>query len=363
MPLFTIHPENQIDLGLTDEIAHGNLEIKHSEQSKQAIQSNHDFMLRKIKESKKPIYGINTGFGSLCNVQIDENSLEELQENLVKSHACGLGEIASVEITRLMLFYKIFALAKGYSGVNVALVEKLIYLYNNDLIPVVYTQGSLGASGDLAPLAHLSLPLLGLGQVWQRDKVVEVSELFPKLGIAPLTLKAKEGLALLNGTQFMSAHLAYAVFNGFKISYLADLVASCSLVGYEGRVDAFDAWIQRVRPHKGQGQVAERMREFCNSSAYDASDSKYVQDPYSFRCIPQVHGATLDTLHFVAHTLEVEINSVTDNPTLFEESDQIISGGNFHGQPLALAADYLAIALAELGSISERRSYLLISGQ
>jgi histidine ammonia-lyase len=241
-------------------------------------------------------------------------------------------------------------------------VDRLIAFYNNGILPVIYTQGSLGASGDLAPLAHLSLPLLGEGEVYFEGKKVHSSVVLKQFNWEPIVLQSKEGLALLNGTQFMSAYGAHILIKANKFSYLADLIATISLEGFDGRIEPFHELIHFIRPHKGQIVTANRVKDFLEGSEIIEQFKTHVQDPYSFRCIPQVHGASKDAIDYVKKVFKTEINSVTDNPNIFIESDQIISGGNFHGQPLALALDFMAIALAELGSISERRTYQLISG-
>ncbi len=316
----------------------------------------------KLKSNERPIYGINTGFGSLCNVKISNENLSKLQENLVKSHACGTGEEVPQEIVKIMLLLKIQSLSYGHSGVQLETVERLIDFYNNDIVPVIYNQGSLGASGDLAPLAHLSLPLIGEGEVYQDGFRQPASKVLDKMDWKPIVLQSKEGLALLNGTQFMSAYGVYILIKSCKLSYLADVIGAISLEGFDGRLEPFTDLIHLVRPHKGQVQTAERFRELLEGSEIIGQEKKHVQDPYSFRCIPQVHGASKDTIDYVKRVFRTEINSVTDNPNIFVDEDIIVSGGNFHGQPLALALDFLGIALAEFGSISERRTYQLISG-
>jgi histidine ammonia-lyase len=333
-----------------------------SEEAKVNIQKCRDYLDQKMESHDAPIYGINTGFGSLCNIKISNENLSKLQENLVKSHACGTGDEVPPAIVKIMLLLKIQSLSYGHSGVQLTTVERLIDFYNNDVLPVIYTQGSLGASGDLAPLAHLSLPLLGEGEVYFENKKVASKEVSAAFGWSPLVLQSKEGLALLNGTQFMSAYGVYVLIKSCKYSYLADLIGTISLEGFDGRKEPFNELIHYIRPHKGQIVTAQRVNEFLRGSEIIAQEKQHVQDPYSFRCIPQVHGASKDAIDYVKRVFKTEINSVTDNPNIFIESDQIISGGNFHGQPLALALDFLAIALAELGSISERRTYQLIAG-
>ncbi|MBC7494315.1 MAG: histidine ammonia-lyase [Flavobacterium sp.] len=345
------------------EILNQNKTLILSNESKLKIQKCRDYLDKKIASSDEPIYGINTGFGSLCNVKISNENLSKLQSNLVKSHACGTGDMVPAEIVKIMLLLKIQSLNYGFSGVQLQTVERLIDFYNNDVLPIIYTQGSLGASGDLAPLAHLALPLLGEGEVFFKGKIVHSSTVLSNFGWQPLILQSKEGLALLNGTQFMSAYGCYILLKALKYSYFADLIASISIDGFNGRIEPFDELIHLIRPHKGQLATAKQVSLFLSDSQISAQSKMHVQDPYSFRCVPQVHGATKDAINYVKNVFVTEINSVTDNPNIFVENDKIISGGNFHGQPLAISLDFLAIALSELGSISERRTFQLISGQ
>lgn len=321
-----------------------------------------EYLDRKMANPERPIYGITTGFGSLCDISVGHDELARLQRNLVMSHACGTGERVPSEIVRLMLLLKIQSLSYGHSGVQLETVERLIEFFNRGILPVVYQQGSLGASGDLAPLAHLSLPLLGLGEVEYRGAVRPAAGVLGELGLTPIELASKEGLALLNGTQFMSAYGVWAVIRAGRLSEWADRIGALSLDAFDGRIEPFAEAVHRIRPHAGQLATARRFRELLEGSELIARPKRHVQDPYSFRCIPQVHGATKDALHYVEGVIATEINSTTDNPTVFPEEDTIVSAGNFHGQPLALALDFLAIALAELGNISERRTYKLISG-
>jgi histidine ammonia-lyase len=295
-------------------------------------------------------------------VKISNENLSKLQENLVKSHACGTGDAVPHEIVKIMLLLKIQSLSYGHSGVQLVTVQRLIDFYNHDILPIIYTQGSLGASGDLAPLAHLSLPLLGEGEVYCDGFRQPAAKVLAKMGWEPIVLQSKEGLALLNGTQFMSAYGAYCLLKAQKIAYLADVIGAISLEGFDGRIEPFTDLIHLIRPHKGQVQTAEQFRGLLEDSQIIAQAKAHVQDPYSFRCIPQVHGASKDAIEYVKKVFRTEINSVTDNPNIFVGEDLILSGGNFHGQPLALAFDFLGIALSELGSISERRTYQLISG-
>ena len=353
---------NILDFKDVQEIVVQHKKLALSEEAKVNIQHCRDYLDAKMQTHTAPIYGINTGFGSLYNIRISDENLSHLQENLVKSHACGTGEEVPQEIVKLMLLLKIQSLNYGHSGVQLITVERLIDFYNNDILPVIYTQGSLGASGDLAPLAHLSLPLLGEGEVYFNNTKVPSKEVLAHFGWEPIVLQSKEGLALLNGTQFMSAYGVYVILKATKFSYLADLIGTISLEAFDGRIEPFNELIHYIRPHKGQIVTAKRITGFLEGSTIITQQKQHVQDPYSFRCMPQVHGATKDAMDYVKKVFKTEMNSVTDNPNIFEESDQIISGGNFHGQPLALALDFMAIALAELGSISERRTYQLISG-
>lgn len=354
---------NTLTIREISELIQSKNEVVLSDTSKEAISRCRQFLDEKLKTNRKPIYGINTGFGSLYNVSISKNNLSKLQENLVMSHACGTGNKVPGAIVKLMLLLKIKALSFGNSGVQLLTVERLVDFYNNDILPVIYTQGSLGASGDLSPLAHLSLTLIGKGKVNYKGKEISGEAILKQFNWEPITLQAKEGLALLNGTQFMSAYGVYNLIKAEKLSYFADKIGSVSLDAFDGRIEPFNDLIHQIRPHKGQISTAEAIRGFLKGSQIIKQKKLHVQDPYSFRCMPQVHGATKDTIEFVKNTFETEINSVTDNPNVFVDEDEIISGGNFHGQTLALALDYLKIAMAELGSISERRIYKLISGE
>ena len=344
-------------------LADKDAKVALTEATKKSILDCRNFLDEKLKNNNGPIYGINTGFGSLCNVIIPDNDLEQLQENLVKSHACGMGLEVPQEIVKLMLLLKIQSLSYGKSGVQLQTVERLCDFINFQIYPIIYQQGSLGASGDLAPLAHLSLPLLGFGKVNYKGKQISSAEVLKENGLTAIKLRSKEGLALLNGTQFMSAYGCYCLIKAEQLNKAADLITSVSLDAFDGRMDPFKDNLHTIRAHAGQLQTARAIRGYLEGSEIGKQEKKQVQDPYSFRCAPQVHGATKDTVNYVNSVFETEINSVTDNPTIFPESDEILSGGNFHGQPLALALDFLCIAMAELASISERRTYLLISGQ
>ena len=360
----TVHyiSSNTLELTTISDILTEEKTLALSDDSKNRIINCRTYLDEKLTKQDKPIYGINTGFGSLYNVEISSENLTKLQENLVMSHACGTGERVPNAVVKLMLLLKIQSLSYGHSGIQLETVERLVAMFNASILPIVYTQGSLGASGDLAPLAHLSLPLIGKGEVIYNGEEMTSETLLKTMSWEPITLKSKEGLALLNGTQFMSAYGVFLILKSYKLSYLADLIASVSIDAFDGRLDPFNELIHLVRPHNGQLKTAERIREFLNESTIINQSKQHVQDPYSFRCIPQVHGATKDTLDFVLKTFKTEINSVTDNPNIFSKEDEIISGGNFHGQPLALALDYLKIAMAELGNISERRVFQLVSG-
>jgi len=359
--MYTISSQ-ALSLPVLNSLIYEGLKIQLSEDVKQNIVSCRNYLDEKIARTIDPIYGINTGFGSLYDVRIDSENLTKLQENLVRSHACGTGEFVPESIIKTMLLLKIRSLSYGHSGIHLETVERLVAFYNNDILPVIFTQGSLGASGDLSPLAHLALPLLGEGMVWYKGTKLLASEVLDIFGWQPIVLQSKEGLAMLNGTQFMTAYGVHCLLKSYKLSYMADLIGSLSLDAYDGRPEPFDPLVHLVRPHNGQIKTAERIRGFLEGSELILQPKKHVQDPYSFRCIAQVHGATKDTLTFVRNTFETEINAVTDNPNIFINEDKIISGGNFHGQPLAFGFDFLKIAMSEIGNISERRTYQLVSG-
>ncbi|HNF71791.1 MAG TPA: aromatic amino acid ammonia-lyase [Chitinophagaceae bacterium] len=329
----------------------------------QRIEHCREYLDRKMEESDRLYYGINTGFGSLCNIRIPKEHIGLLQHNLVVSHACGLGAEVPQEIVRIMLLLKIKNFTYGHSGVSMTLVQRLVDMYNQRAHPVVYELGSLGASGDLAPLAHLSLPLLGEGEVWMGTERLTGAALNQRMKWPVLELQSKEGLALLNGTQFMNAYAIASLLHTHRLLQWADAIAALSFDAFDCTLQPFSASIHRVRAHRGQVNVAQNMQQWLQNSELAVQPKSQVQDPYSFRCIPQVHGASRDAADAVTRVVEQELNSVTDNPMIFPEEDSIVSGGNFHGQPLAIHLDFLAIAVAELASISERRTYLLISGQ
>ena len=337
--------------------------IELSEPVQAKVSQSYKYLHTKIQSSDALIYGVNTGFGSLCNVQIPAQDLQNLQHNLLKSHACGVGAIIDPQIAKLILLLKIKNISLAYSGVNPLVLGRLVYFYNHNLTPLIYEQGSLGASGDLAPLAHLSLPLIGLGQLRKDTEYLPTDQILAEHNLQPLALSAKEGLALLNGTQFCLAYGITGIWEAMRLSRLADFVAALSADVFLCHSSPYDARLHTIRPHAGQIATAKTILYYLKDTPLSLYPRPNVQDPYSFRCVPQVHGASKDALSYLYNVLETELNSVTDNPTIFEESDAILSGGNFHAQPLALAMDFGSMAIAELGNISERRLYQLISGQ
>jgi histidine ammonia-lyase len=356
-----ISPQN-LTYPIVEDILESKKKLSLSEESIALIQKSKAYLDRKISETDGPLYGINTGFGALCDIEVSKDDLSKLQENLVISHSCNLGPEIPPDVVRLMLLLKAHALAKGNSAVQLITVQRILDLYNNDILPIVCEQGSLGASGDLAPLAKLFLPLIGLGEVYHNGIRKSASVVLAEMGWEPVKLHAKEGLALLNGTQFMSAYAVFTLLKSFRLLDYADVIGAISLDSFDGLIEPFMAQVQEIRPHSGQIKTAANFRKLLEGSELINRPKAHVQDPYSFRCIPQVHGAIRDAVNYVAGVVEIEINSVTDNPTVFPDDDLIISGGNFHGEPLALSLDFLAIALSEIGSISERRTYRLISG-
>ncbi|MFI3287512.1 MAG: histidine ammonia-lyase [Rikenellaceae bacterium] len=352
-----------LTLERVEEIIDNNHTLALSEDAIERITRCRDFLDSKMENHSEPIYGITTGFGSLCNITIEPEQLSKLQHNLVVSHACGTGDEVNELIVRLILLLKIQSLSYGYSGVQLITVQRLIDMFNSGVYPVIYELGSLGASGDLAPLAHMSLPLFGLGEVrykGEKKSSQEINELFEW---EPITLKSKEGLALLNGTQFMNAHAVYAIIVSNRLTRTADTIAAVSIDAFDGRIEPFSPEVHEIRPHPGQIESAKFIREILEGSEIISRSKAHVQDPYSFRCVPQVHGASRDTIGHIEAVVERELNSVTDNPNVFVDEDKIISAGNFHGQPLAIIMDFLAIAVAELGSISGQRTYQLIGGK
>ena len=345
-----------------EEIIVKGYKLELSEDAVQRIVHCREYLDKKIASNTKPVYGVTTGFGSLCNVSIGRDYLAQLQINLMMSHACGTGDRVPNEIVKIMLLLKIQSLSYGYSGCKLDTVQRLVDFFNNDIYPIVYMQGSLGASGDLVPLAHLSLPLIGLGEVEYKGQVMSGKEMLQVMGWKSIELASKEGLALLNGTQNMSSFAVWALIQSHRLNDWADKIAAMSLDAYNGLVEPFTDAVHQVRPHKGQIETAARMRELLQGSEILEKPKSYVQDPYSFRCVPQVHGTVKDTVAYVESVIDTEINSATDNPTVCPDEDLIISAGNFHGEPIALPMDFLAIALSELANISERRIYKLVSG-
>ena len=359
--------ESFLSLSEISRIISEGLKIELSSKSEKKVIECRNYLDEKMKNSDDPIYGINTGFGSLCNHKISDDDLGKLQKNLVISHSCGTGDEVPHTVVKIMLLLKIQSLSYGHSAVQLITISRLIEMFNKNILPVIYQQGSLGASGDLAPLAHMSLVLLGMGKVDVPNNEngfdrKNTSDVMCEMGWEDIQLKSKEGLALLNGTQFMGAYGVWSLLKSQKLSYLSDLIGTISLEAFDGRNECFDELIHLVRPHKGQISTAENIRGLLEGSEIQKQEKEHVQDPYSFRCMPQVHGATKDVISHVKSVFTTEMNSVTDNPTVFPEEDKIISGGNFHGQPLAMSMDYLALAISELASISERRTYQLISG-
>ncbi len=344
------------------EIVYGDYKLELSEDAKKRIERCRTYLDEKIAKLDVPVYGVTTGFGSLCKVSISKDQLSQLQVNLIMSHACGVGERLSNDIVKMMMLLKIQSLSYGYSGSKLDTVQRLVDMYNNNFIPVVYEQGSLGASGDLVPLAHMSLPLVGLGEVEVEGKVITGAEMLKKMNWQPIELASKEGLALLNGTQNMSSQAVWSIINAKRLSKWADEIAAMSLDAFDGRIEPFTDAVHQVRPHQGQIETAARMREMLAGSEIIARHKEHVQDPYSFRCVPQVHGTVKDTLRYVESVIDIEINAATDNPTVCPDEDLIISAGNFHGEPIALPMDFLSIAMSELADISERRIYRLVSG-
>ena len=344
------------------EIIDNNEKLELSQEAIDAIVKCRKYLDSKMDDIGRPVYGITTGFGSLYNVTIPKEDLSQLQHNLVMSHACGAGETVNPQIVKLMLLLKAQSLSYGHSGAQLITVQRLLDMFNNDILPVVYQQGSLGASGDLAPLAHMSLPLIGLGEVLYKGKVRPAAEVWAEMGWEPIMLQSKEGLALLNGTQFMSAHAVWSLLKSKRLSKWADLIGAMSLEAYDGRIEPFLPLTHQLRPHVGQISTGKRFMEILEGSELINRPKEHVQDPYSFRCIPQVHGAVKDNILYVKSVIENEINSATDNPNIFPDEDMVISAGNFHGEPIAIPMDSLAIAMSELASISERRTYQLIHG-
>ena len=344
------------------EVVYNGYKLELSDDARNRIIRCREYLDEKIAKTTRPVYGVTTGFGSLCDVSVNPDQLAQLQINLMMSHACGVGDRVPNDIVKMMILLKVQSLSYGYSGCKLDTVQRLVDFFNNDIYPVVYMQGSLGASGDLVPLAHMSLPLVGLGEVEYQGKVISGAEMLEIFGWEPIHLVSKEGLALLNGTQNMSAFAVWSLLQAQKLSDWADKIAAMSLDAYHGLLSPFTKAVHVVRPHQGQLDTAAHMMELLEGSEIAATPKDYVQDPYSFRCIPQVHGAAKDTIAYVKSVIDTEINSATDNPTVCPDDDLIISAGNFHGEPIALPMDFLSIGLSELANISERRIYKLVSG-
>lgn len=361
---YTFNPNEKLTLDKIQEIIDKKMTLALSDEAKRRIEKCRNYLNQKMETQKEPIYGVTTGFGSLCNISISKEQLSQLQKNLVMSHACGVGDEVPAEVVRLMLLLKAQNFTFGYSGAQLQTVQRLIDCYNDDILPVVYQQGSLGASGDLCPLANLMLPaILGMGDVYWKGRRCDAQEVYKAKGWQPIELQSKEGLALLNGTQFMSSYAVWSLLKARRLSRQADMVLSLSLDAFDGRIEPFYECLHMVRPHKGQLETAAAVRCWLEGSQLIQRHKEHVQDPYSFRCAPQVHGAAKDTIRYVESVVETEINSTTDNPIVLPDEDMVISGGHFHGEPLAMVLDFLAIAVAELGAISERRTYQLIDAK
>ena len=358
-----INPNEHLTIDRIKEIIDNHATLELSQEAVAAIGKCRSYLDSKMEDIGRPVYGVTTGFGSLCNITIPSDDLSQLQHNLVMSHACGSGEKVRPEIIRIMLILKAQCLSYGHSGAQLETVQRLLDMFNNDIIPVVYQHGSLGASGDLAPLAHLCLPIIGMGTVLYKGQERPSAEVFAELGLSTVRLKSKEGLALLNGTQFMSAHAVWCMLKSRRLMAWADIIGAISLDAFDGRIEPFYPLTHQLRPHKGQIGTAARFLSLLEGSELISRPKEHVQDPYSFRCIPQVHGAVKDTMTYVESVIDTEINSATDNPNVFPDEDMIISAGNFHGEPIAIPMDMLALAMSEIASISERRIYRLISGQ
>lgn len=354
---------DQLTLHKIQEIANGNLKAIINNEAKEKIISCRK-KVEIITKKDKVVYGINTGFGPLCDVQISPEETNQLQKNLLITHAVGVGNNIDKQLSKLMMICKVHALCQGFSGVRLELIERIIFFIENNLLPTVPEQGSVGASGDLAPLSHLFLPLIGEGDFWVKDEIFSAKEVLKNHNLKPLELQAKEGLGLINGTQFILAHTITGLLKMKYLLDLADISGAMSIEGYKGSSSPFREELHKIRPFRGSIKVAERMRNLFKDSQNITSheNCERVQDPYSMRCIPQVHGASRNAFYHLLELAEIEMNSVTDNPIVLSETEAI-SGGNFHGQPLAMALDYCSIAASELGNIADRRCYLLLEGK
>jgi len=356
------HLSERFSLALIRKGIDSNWPVQLSDDTKARIQKCRTYLDNSPQVKESAVYGINTGFGSLCNIRINDSDTSQLQYNLILSHCAGMGDYMPEEVVALLILLKMKGLARGHSGVQVETVARLADFYNHKVYPKIHTLGSLGASGDLVPLAEMSLPLIGLGEVKHKDLSLSGAELQQLMQWEPIPLKSKEGLALLNGTQFMSSYATACLLALEELLGWAITIAALSFDAFYAKLEPLNALIHQVRGFKGQAEVAEKLLELLKDSPIATSKKQQVQDPYSFRCTPQVIGASIDALHHVAQVVETEMNAVTDNPLIFPDEDTILSGGNFHGQPLALSLDYLAIAASEVGNLSERRTYQLVGG-
>lgn len=355
--------EDHMTAGIALAIARGHKKLQISEKATKSVENSAQ-IVDDIASGERTVYGINTGFGPLCDTKISPNDTKELQRKILLSHSVGAGEPISKELSKIMMILKVHALCKGFSGVSLLVIERILFQIENDIIPVVPKQGSVGASGDLAPLSHLFLPLLGEGYVWGEKGRIPTNEVLSKMGLAPVVLGAKDGLALINGTQFIAAHAVQLIERMYNILSTADISAAMMVEGLMGSEMPFNAQLHETRPHIGNVHVASRVRALLKDSEIVVSHKNCdkVQDPYSLRCVPQVHGTSRNAWLHLKETVEVEINSVTDNPIIFS-TDLTISGGNFHGQPMALPIDYAGLACSEIGNISDRRAYLALEGK
>ncbi|MCB0726185.1 MAG: histidine ammonia-lyase [Ignavibacteriae bacterium] len=354
---------NNLTVENSVQIVISNRKISLSKASEKKVKASRK-LVEKWISNDEIIYGITTGFGEFKDVKIPGKDIHELQRNLILSHAAGVGKYIPDFIVRLMLLFRINSLASGYSGIRLELIQHLIKIFNSGIVPLIPSQGSVGSSGDLSPLSHLALTIIGEGQCKCDGEITDSISALKKKKIKPVKLTAKEGLALINGTQMMSAYLCKAIYDAEYLSKIADISGSMSLDAMRGTVSAFSDKLQKIRPHKGQIATANNLRKLLKGSEILVSHKNCgkVQDAYSLRCMPQVHGAVKDTINYCKSVLETEINSVTDNPLIFTDGEEFIAGGNFHGEPIALAADFLAIAISELGNISERRTARLVDG-
>jgi histidine ammonia-lyase len=355
--------KDRLTIGMVNDILSGNLKYKIDEDTKEKILKANS-LTKKAASKDEPIYGVNTGFGVLCSTKISPKDTAELQYNLLKSHSAGVGDFLEDKIVKIMLLLKAHSLSFGYSGVQLETIERILWFVEKNIFPAVPEQGSVGASGDLAPLAHLFLPLIGHGFVKYENQVIHTSKLYEELNVKPIKLGPKEGLALINGTQFMTAHAVKALIRMKNVLENADIIGAMTLESLMGSVKPFDERLHNLRAYKSCLYVAHKFRKLLQNSDILKShtDCDRVQDPYSLRCIPQVHGASWNAYLHLKEIITTEMNSVTDNPIVFTEDD-IISGGNFHGQPIALPMDYAAFAMSEIGNISDRRTYLLLEGK